>query len=175
MLRLACSIRQGTVSASLILSKLAAYPRQNSLAWALREMGRLEKTLFVLEWLQSPELRRRVTAGLNKGEARHALTRAVYVHRHGAVLDRTYEDQRLRASGLNLLVALIILWNTVHLGDAVEQLKQQGYEITDEQLRHLSPLGWDHIQLTGDYRWNMQLVTTLEQRRPLRSRPVTTY
>lgn len=174
MLRLACSIRQGTVSASLILSKLAAYPRQNSLAWALREMGRLEKTLFVLEWLQSPELRRRVTAGLNKGEARHALTRAVYVHRHGAVMDRTYEDQRLRASGLNLLVALIILWNTVQLGDAVEQLQQQGYAITDEQLRHLSPLGWDHIQLTGDYRWNMQLVTTLEQRRPLRSSPPAT-
>jgi len=41
--------------------------------------------------------------------------------------------------------------------------------IPHEQLRHLSPLGWDHIQLTGDYRWNMQLVTTLEQRRPVRS------
>ncbi len=85
--------------------------------------------------------------------------------------DRTYEDQRLRASGLNLLVALIILWNTVHIADAVAQLQQQGDEITDEQLRHLSPLGWDHIQLTGDYRWNMRLVTALEQRRPLRTRP----
>lgn len=171
LLRLACSIRQGTVSASLILSKLAAYPRQNSLAWALREMGRLEKTLFVLEWLQDPELRRRVTAGLNKGEARHALARAVYVHRHGAVYDRSYEAQRLRASGLNLLVALIILWNTVHLGDAVAHLKPQGYEISDEQLRHLAPLGWDHIQLTGDYRWNMRLVAALEERRPVRAGP----
>jgi TnpA family transposase len=69
-LRLAASIRQGTVTASLILRKLGAYPRQNSLALALREIGRIERTLA---WLQDPALRRRVTAGLNKGEARNAL------------------------------------------------------------------------------------------------------
>ncbi len=52
------SLRLGTVTASLLLRKLASYPRQNGLAWALREVGRLEKTLFTLEWLQSVELRR---------------------------------------------------------------------------------------------------------------------
>ena len=41
-LRLAASIRQGTVTASLILRKLGAYPRQNSLALALREIGRID-------------------------------------------------------------------------------------------------------------------------------------
>lgn len=46
-----------------------AYPRQNDLAVALRELGRIERTLFILDWLQSVELRRRVHAGLNKGEA----------------------------------------------------------------------------------------------------------
>ena len=48
VLRLASSIKQGTVTASLILRKLGAYPRQNSLALALREFGRLERTLFML-------------------------------------------------------------------------------------------------------------------------------
>ena len=48
LLRLASSIRQGTVTASLILRKLAAYPRQNGLALALRELGRIERTLFIL-------------------------------------------------------------------------------------------------------------------------------
>lgn len=56
VLRLATSIKQGTVTASLILRKLGAYPCQNSLALALRELGRIERTLFTLEWLQSPEL-----------------------------------------------------------------------------------------------------------------------
>ncbi len=64
ILRLATSIRLGTVTASLILRKLAAYPRQNGLAVALRELGRIERSLFTLAWFQDPELRRRVTAGL---------------------------------------------------------------------------------------------------------------
>ena len=48
-------------------SYAAAYPRQNGLAVALRELGRIERTLFTLEWLQNTELRRRVQIGLNKG------------------------------------------------------------------------------------------------------------
>ena len=60
VLRLAASIRQGTVTTSLILRKLDSYPRQNSLTAALREIGRIERTLVTLEWLQSPDLRRRV-------------------------------------------------------------------------------------------------------------------
>lgn len=67
VLRLASSIRQGTVTASLMLRELGGYPRQNGLAIALRELGRLERTLFTLEWLHNTELRRRVHLGLNKG------------------------------------------------------------------------------------------------------------
>ena len=51
ILRLASSIKQGTVTASLMLRKLGSYPRQNGLAVALRELGRIERTLFILDWL----------------------------------------------------------------------------------------------------------------------------
>lgn len=115
VLRLATYIKRGTVTASLILGKLGSYPRQNGLACALREIGRIEKTLFTLSWLQSPELRRRVLIGLNKGEAKHALARAVFFNRLGEVRDRSYEDQLYRASGLQLVMAAIVLWNTVYL------------------------------------------------------------
>jgi TnpA family transposase len=64
LLRLAMSIKTGTVTASVILRKLSAYPRQNGLALALRELGKLGRTLFTLEWLQDPELRRRSHVGL---------------------------------------------------------------------------------------------------------------
>ncbi len=168
ILRLASSIRVGTVSASLILGKLASYPRQNGLAWALRELGRIEKTLFTLEWLQDPELRRRVNVGLNKGEARNALAKAVFFNRLGEVRDRSYEDQRYRASGLNLVVAAIILWNTAYLERAVEELRRQGLEVADEELEHLSPLGWEHIALTGEYRWQLKEASLLQRLRPLR-------
>lgn len=167
ILRLASSVKEGTVTASLILSKLASYPRRNGLAWALKEIGKIERTLFALEWLKSPVLRRRVTAGLNKGEARNALARAVFFNRLGEMRDRSYEDQMHRASGLNLICAAISLWNTTYIDMAVQELRRQGVHITDEHLHHLSPLGWEHISLTGTYRWNLD-APTLDSLRQLR-------
>ena len=63
----------------------------------------------MLEWTKNSELRRRVQVGLNKGEARNALARAVFFNRQGEMRDRSFENQRYRASGLNLIVAAIKL------------------------------------------------------------------
>jgi TnpA family transposase len=123
VLRLMASIKTGTVTASLILKKLGKYPRQNGLAKALREIGKIERTLFGLSWYQDLELRRRVNAGLNKGEARNALARAVFFNRLGELRDRSYEDQQGRANGLTLLTAAIGLWNAVYLERAVAALR----------------------------------------------------
>jgi TnpA family transposase len=168
ILRLATSIKKGTVTASLMLRKLGSYPRQNGLAIALRELGRIERSLFTLEWLQDVELRRRVQAGLNKGEAKNALARAIFFNRLGELRDRTFENQRYRASGLNLVVAAIVLWNTVYIERAVETLRKRGEEIDDSLLQHLSPLGWEHINLTGDYVWRLGRGRERGKFRPLR-------
>lgn len=153
ILRLATSIKTGTVTASLMMRKLGAYPRQNGLALALRELGRLERTLFLLDWLQDPDLRRKVTAGLNKGEARNTLARAVFFNRLGEIRDRSFEQQRYRASGLNLITAAIVLWNTVYIDRTITTLTNDGNSPDPDLLRFLSPLGWEHINLTGDYTW----------------------
>ena len=68
------------------------YPRQNDLAIALRELGRIERRLFILDWLQNVELRRRVHAGLNKGEARNALARAVNWQEGGLQITSTAQE-----------------------------------------------------------------------------------
>ena len=170
-LRLAVSVGAGHVAASDVLRRLAAYPRQNGLAVTLREIGRLERTLFTLDWLRSSELRRRANAGLNKGEARNALARAVFFHRLGELRDRSFENQAYRASGLNLLVAAIILWNTRYLQAAFDTLRTRGSAITPELVRHVAPLGWEHISLTGDYVWAAEAQPTAGALRPLRDRP----
>ena len=171
ILRLATSIKQGTVTASLMLRKLGSYPRQNGLAVALRELGRIERTLFILDWLQSVELRRRVNAGLNKGEARNALARAVFFNRLGEIRDRSFEQQRYRASGLNLITAAIVLWNTVYLERATAALQSHGREVDTSLLQYLSPLGWEHINLTGDYVWRSSAKIGAGKFRPLRPLP----
>lgn len=172
ILRVVASIRTGTVTASLIMRQLAAYPRQNGVAAALRELGRLERTLFTLDWISDPELRRETGQELNKGEARNSLARAVFIHRLGEIRDRTYENQQHRASGLNLLVTAIILWNTRYLERAVATLRESE-DIPGHLLAHLSPLGWEHVNLTGDYVWGAShsMSENTDGLRPLRAAP----
>ena len=137
-----------------MLKRLGAYPRQNGLALALREIGRIERTLYALDWLEQPALRRQATVELNKGESHNALSRAVCFHRLGRLHDRTAQSQQHRASGLALVTAAIVLWNTVYLGRALDAARRRGDLIPDALLAHLAPLGWQHINLTGDYLWN---------------------
>jgi TnpA family transposase len=134
----------------------------------LRELGRIERTLFTLKWLLDPALRRRVSAGLNKGEVRNSLARAVFFYRLGEIRDRSYENQRYRASGLNLVVAAITLWNTVYLERSIAALRQQR-EIDENLIPHVAPLGWNHINLTGDYVWHANKRVAKGRFRPLRA------
>jgi TnpA family transposase len=165
---LAASIKQGTVTASLMLRKLRSYPRKNGLAVALRQLGRIERTLFALDWMQNVKLRRRVQIGLNKGEVKNSLARAVLLNRLGEIRDRSFENQRYRASGLNLVVSPIVLWNTTYLERAVQALRDSGKDVNDRLLPHLSPLGWEHINLTGDYIWRQSKQVEQGKFRPLR-------
>ena len=118
---------------------------------------------------------------MNKGEARNALARAVFFYRRGAVRDRLREDLQNEASGLNLVVAAIILWNTVYLEQAVAALgsgsilthypalEQEGTPVPAECLPHLLPLGWEHINPTNwCYIWDLRQTTTFQRLRPLR-------
>ena len=61
-------------------------------------------------------------------------------------------DKQHRASGLNLVVTAIILWNTRYLERAITALREIE-DVPDSLLAHLSPLGWEHVNLTGDYIW----------------------
>ncbi len=98
-------------------------------------------------------MRRRAQLGLNKGESHHALKNALRIGRQGEIRDRTSEGQHYRMAGLNLLTAIVIYWNTVRLGEAVRQRRRAGLPVEPELLAHISPLGWAHILLTGEYRW----------------------
>ena len=104
----------------------------------------------------------------NKGESRNALARAVCFHRLGRLRDRTAEAQQHRASGLALVTAAIALWNTVYLGRALDALHRRGDTVPDALLVHLAPLGWQHINLTGDYLWGADINLGPDGFRPLR-------
>ena len=151
------------MTASLILRKLGAYPRQNAPGGRLARIsaGSNERS-SLLQSIRDVELRRRIHAGLNKGEARNALAEAVFFNRLGELRDRIHENQRHRASGLNLVVAAIVLWNTVYLELAVGAIAGAR---SGRPGRPCSPTyrrsSWEHINLTG--------LSLAARRRPARS------
>ncbi|MDF0546635.1 Tn3 family transposase, partial [Sphingobium sp. H39-3-25] len=147
------------------LAKIAAWGR-------LGQVGRIERTLFTLRWFDDPALRRTVTAELNKGEARNSLARAVAFHRLGRFRDRGLENQQTRAAALNLVTAAIILFNCRYLGHAVEEMRRRGSQIDPAMLSRLSPLGWDRINLTGDYVWSDHLDLDANGLMPLLIKPL---
>ena len=153
VLRCIATLISGKMQPSHLLKKLSSRPRQHDLAIALREIGRVERTLFIIEWLLSTDMQRRAQIGLNKGEAHHALKGALRIGRQGEIRDRTTEAQHFRIAGLNLLTAIIIYWNTKQLGKAVAKRQRTGLECSPELLAHISPLGWAHILFTGEYHW----------------------
>jgi len=118
-----------------------------------------------------PDLARRVGQYSQGMRQRLSLARAVFLNRLGEIRDRSFENQRYRASGLNLVVAAIVLWNTVYLERAIQALRDSGKNVDDKLLQHMSPLGWEHINLTGDYLWRNSEIG-VGQFRPLRPLPI---
>ncbi len=62
----------------------------------------------------------------------------------------------------------ISLWNTVYMERAVDALKRKGVKINEQLLAHLSPLGWEHINMTGDYIWKNNWIPAYGKFRRLR-------
>lgn len=89
--------------------------------------------------------------------------------RLGEIRDRGLENQSYRASRLTLLTAAISLWNTVYIERAIDSLKRKGIPFNDQLISHLSPLGWEHINLSGDYVWRTNLKLGQGKYRSLRS------
>ena len=155
LLRVGASIHEGAVLPSLLLTKLQAFPRQNALARALQEYGRVVKTLFILRYLQQPELRKRVGRQLNKCESLHGLREAVHFAHHGNVRHRQLADQAAQALCLTLVVNCIATFNAGLLGPPVEQLRGAGFEVDDDDVSHLGPTMTGHINCHGRYHFNL--------------------
>ncbi|MGR4154319.1 Tn3 family transposase [Klebsiella pneumoniae] len=152
-----------------MLRKLGSYPRQNGLAVALRELGP-DRAQRCSSWTGCKVLNCAAACmpGLNKGEARNSLARGRVLQPPGENQGSELEMQRSRASGLNLVTAAIVLWNTVYLERATQGLVEAGKPVDGELLQFLSPLGWEHINLTGDYVWRQSRRLEDGKFRPLR-------
>lgn len=151
LLRLAGSMKLGWVTASLLIKKFHAMPKQNALVKSLQEYGRMIKTIFILRYLSSEDYRREINTQLNKGELLHALRRYLFVANEAQIRKRQPEEQLNQAACLSLVTNSVIVWNTVYMWEVIKQLQTEGFEIGKEDLKHLSPARYEHINVYGKY------------------------
>ena len=139
LLRLAGSLKLGLVQATSIMRTLRVDDRPTKLAQAVAEVGRIDKTIHSLTYVDDESKRRRTLTQLNRGEDRHKLARAVFHGKRGELRQRYREGQEDQLGALGLVVNVIVLWNTLYIDAAVQQLRTEGFPINAEDLARLSP------------------------------------
>ena len=162
------SLKLGWVTASLAIQRLQASPRKSQLTRGLQEYGRLTKTLHALAWYESEEKRRWSNRQLNKGESVHALKAHLIVANRGVLGRKTDEGLQHQVRCLNLLTNAIILWNSVYMAEALEQLEREGFPFDWEDLRYIWPTRFEHINVYGRYEFNLEEARNLNGLRELR-------
>jgi TnpA family transposase len=168
LLRLAGSLKLGLVQATSIMRTLQVGDRPTRLAQAVAEFGRIDKTLHILTTMDDESKRRRTLHQLNRGEERHKLARVVFHGKRGELRQHYREGQEDQLGALGLVVNIIVLWNTIYIDAALEQLRREGYPVEPEDVARLSPLCFEHINLLGRYAFALPESVARGELRPLR-------
>jgi TnpA family transposase len=173
-LRVAGSLKMGTISGSELIRSLQRGSKKSMLARAIGELGRIPKTIHLLAYIDDENFRRRILTQLNRGEGRHSLARKCFFGQRGELRQRYREGQEDQLSALGLVVNALILWNTRYMDAALNQLKGQGFEPKPEDLARLSPLRSRHFNILGRYHFTVTDSVLKGEMRPLRN-PVGPY
>lgn len=168
MMRIAGSLKLGTVQASELIRSLLKSDRPSSLAQAIIEAGRINKTLYLLNYVDDEDYRRRILTQLNRGESRHAVARAICHGQRGEIRKRYREGQEDQLGALGLVTNALVLWNTIYMQAALDHLKQQGEDVKEEDEARLSPLRHKHVNMLGHYSFTLAEQVLNGQLRPLK-------
>lgn len=168
MMRIAGSLKLGTVQASELIRSLLKSDRPSSLAQAIIEAGRINKTLYLLHYVDDEDYRRRILTQLNRGESRHAVARAICYGQRGEIKKRYREGQEDQLGALGLVTNALVLWNTLYMQAALDHLRQQGKEVKAEDEARLSPLSHKHVNMLGHYSFTLAEQVLNGQLRPLK-------
>ena len=136
------------------MRKLGHASRQNKLYLAAHELGSAVRTLFLLDWISSGAMRQGVTATTNKVECYHGFTK--WLSFGGEVIAENDPDEQQKHVRYNdLLASAVILQNAIDMTRIVEELKREGWKISDQDLAYFSPYLTPGINRFGEYRLDL--------------------
>ncbi|MFD4764374.1 Tn3 family transposase [Streptomyces sp. NPDC058439] len=151
LMKVAVSVREGTISSSTLLKRLRSGSKKNATYAAFREVGRVIRTVQLLRYLSDPALRRRVTAATNKTEAFNGFSQWIGFGNRGVIADNDPVEQEKAMKFNALLTNAVIFHNALDIAEIVRQLLEEGWTIEPEDLAHISPYLTEHINRFGEY------------------------
>ncbi len=156
LLRIAISIKAGQITPSTILRRLGTYSRKNKLYQALRELGRVVRTVFLLQYISEAELRQMIQAATCKSEEFNDFLQWVLFGGEGVIAQNLRHEQRKIIKYNHLVANLLILHNVATMTKTLGLLMHQGYLIDDEIMGKMSPFRKSTFNRFGSYVLNME-------------------
>ena len=156
MMRVAVSIKAGKMTPSTILRRLGSESTKNKLYFAFRELGRVIRTLFLLKYLNDPELRRTIHAATNKSEQFNDFAQWLMFGGDGIIAENLRHEQRKVIKYNQLVANMVILHNVQWMSRKLKDLQERGHPVNAEVLKALSPYRREHINRFGDYLLDLQ-------------------
>ncbi|HHG5240975.1 Tn3 family transposase, partial [Pseudomonas aeruginosa] len=150
LMQIALSIQAGKISSPMLLRKLGSYSRRNKLYLAAQTLGSVIRTIFLLNWIGSRELRQEVTANTNKIESYNGFSK--WLSFGGDVIAENDPDEQQKRLRYNDMVASsVILQNTVDMMRILQKLAREGWQFTDEDVSFLSPYLTSNVKRFGEF------------------------
>lgn len=158
LFRVVLSIQSGKISSDILLRKLGNYSRKNRLYRAFRELGRVVRTIFLLQFISSSQLRQQITAATNKVEAYHGFSKWFFFGGEGIIASNDPEQQEKIIKYNDLVANAVIFQNVVDLTEVLQQLQREGYLLEREDVASISPYLTGNIKRFGDYVIDMEAI-----------------
>lgn len=161
ILQVVLSIQTGKISSAVLLRKLGNYSRKNILYQAFQELGRVIRTVFLLQYISDMKLRQQITAATNIVESYNGFSKWFFFGGFGIIANNDPIEQEKIVKYNDLVANAVIFHNVVDLTEILRDLLKSGYLITREDVAALSPYMTSHIKRFGDYLIDMETVPNL--------------
>lgn len=151
LIQVAISIHKGKISSSTLLRKLTNNSKKNKLFKAFRELGNVIRTIFLLEYISDAQLRDSITETTNKVESFNAISDWCIFGSRYIVASNDPKEMEKAIKYNSIIVNCIVIQNLIDISQIIYQLQQEGWEISKDDVKRLSPYLTEHIKRFGDY------------------------
>jgi TnpA family transposase len=149
-MQLVLSVQAGRIPASTLIRQLSHRSDVNTLSRFAEQLGNVDRTIFLLEWISNQPMRQEVTAMTNKVEGYHSFSK--WLRFGGEVIAENDPDEQQKYLRYNdLLASAVILQNVIDMSRIIADLRQEGWTITEEDLSLLSPYLTPGVKRFGEY------------------------